>query len=73
MTIHQHITNSLVREQTPFRIYPDGKGYYIEDDMLIPRKKFEDKYPLASTFTLSKNISCDGTKRWLRDDIKSPK
>lgn len=68
MTIQQHLHNQQKRYLTLFRVDIDGNGYYVENDILIPRKKFEERYPLATSFTQSKNINCDSTRNWLRDE-----
>jgi hypothetical protein len=46
MTASEYIRNKYIRQFTPFRIDPDGKGYYLVGDDKIPAKEFERQFPL---------------------------
>lgn len=38
--------NRKMQETTPFVIKPSGKQYYIVAGHLVPRKRFEQMYPI---------------------------
>jgi len=44
-TPSQYHHNKSMQEQTPFRII-DGYGYYIVNDIEIPKATFESTYPI---------------------------
>lgn len=46
MTIAEYVKLREVLTNTTFRITPDGKGYFIEDENLLTRDQFNRKYPL---------------------------
>lgn len=46
MTASEYVRNKYVRQYTPFRIEPDGKGYYLVGDKKIPQREFEKQFPL---------------------------
>ena len=46
MTAAEYVRNKSIRQYTPFRIDPDGKGYYLVADKKIPHREFEKQYPL---------------------------
>ena len=46
MTAAEYVRNKSIRQYTPFRIDPDGKGYYLVADKKIPQREFEKQYPL---------------------------
>lgn len=68
MTVQQHIQNQLIRETSLYRINPDGSSGYVVNGEIIERKKFEAMYPLKDVFTRARGATCDGTKKWLRND-----
>ena len=46
MTAAEYVHNKSIRQYTPFRIEPDGKGYYLVGDKKIPQRQFEKQFPL---------------------------
>lgn len=65
MTITQALQNRDKQLYTPFRIYPDGSGFYLDNDMPVPRKKFEKKYPTPMSFVSYNGHNADKTKSWM--------
>lgn len=46
MTAAEYVRNAEIRKYTPFRIEPDGKGYYLVGENKVPQKEFEKQFPL---------------------------
>lgn len=46
MTASEYVRNKSIRQYTPYRIDPDGKGYYLVGDKKIPQREFEKQFPL---------------------------
>jgi hypothetical protein len=55
MTTSQYLKNKEIRLNTPFRILPNGKGYYVVDGELISKLEFESKYPLPLVLNSTNN------------------
>lgn len=64
-SIHQQ--NKEAQINARFVIKTDGKGYYIVNGELIPKKQFENQHPIHKVFVRN---NCDRRRVWM-SDIKS--
>lgn len=55
MTTKEYLKNKEIRQNTPFRITPEGKGFYIVEGKMIPKLEFESKYPLPLVLNSTNN------------------
>lgn len=65
MSIVEYIRRVDILSNTPFRIFPDGKGYFVENNRLYTRSEFNRMYPLPISLRMNNSQNIDSTKRWL--------
>ena len=68
MTASEYVRNAYIRKYTPFRIEPDGKGYYLLGENKVPQKEFEKQYPLP-LFINAKEGNPDSLRDYSTDSI----
>lgn len=65
MSVSEYINRHYILLNTPFKITPDGKGYYLEGDKRYTREEFHRMYELPISLILNNKPNCDNTKSYL--------
>lgn len=68
MSVSEYINRHYILLNTPFKITPDGEGYYLEGGKRYTRQEFIRRYPLPISLVTHNKPNFDSTQNFLHID-----